>query len=437
MDKKYDCIIIGGGAAGLLTAARLDLTAFSPKGAGLILEATDSPGTKLRMSGAGHCNFTHDGSVKDMVAAYGEQGRAIRRVLYRYNNDAFVDFLDHHGIPSFSRDGGRVFPKSQKAQDVLNLLLNLSAENGFALKKGFRVSQVTRLPDAGWQVACDNGAAFRTAAMVIATGGKSFPATGSNGRMWDVLSRDLDVEVISPRPVLAPVAVRSYPYGPMAGLSFETAELSVTAPGKKIQRSVGDLLLTHRDFSGPAALNICGAAEPGDTLHINYVYPRSREDVTGILSGIFSGKKGNPVSAMASQLNLPRRFCQSILLRSLGKPIDAENVFRGSWNVNGLSPKKVAALLCDDTFTVESLPDWNKAMATRGGIALSQLDLRTMEFREHPGLFAVGEALDVDGITGGYNLQFAFSSASVCAEALQKKLRTDSPAKGLRLSTEK
>lgn len=198
MDKKYDCIIIGGGAAGLLTAARLDLTGFSPKGTGLILEATDSPGTKLRMSGAGHCNFTHDGSVKDMVAAYGEQGRAIRRVLYRYSNDAFVDFLDRHGIPSFSRDGGRVFPKSQKAQDVLNLLLDLSAENGFALKKGFRVSQVTRLPDAGWQVTCDNGAAFRTAAMVIATGGKSFPATGSNGRMWDVLSRDLDVEVISP-----------------------------------------------------------------------------------------------------------------------------------------------------------------------------------------------------------------------------------------------
>ena len=125
---------------------------------------------------------------------------------------------------------------------------------------------------------------------------------------------------------------------------------------------------------------------------------------------------------MASRLNLPRRFCQSILLRSLGKPIDAENVFRGSSNVNGLSPKKVTALLCDDTFTVESLPDWNKAMATRGGIALSQLDLRTMEFREHPGLFAVGEALNVDGITGGYNLQFAFSSASVCAEALREKL---------------
>ena len=205
---------------------------------------------------------------------------------------------------------------------------------------------------------------------------------------------------------------------------------------------MGDLLLTHRDFSGPAALNICGAAEPGDTLHINYVYPRSREEVTGILSEIFSGKKGNPVSTMASRLNLPRRFCQSILLRSLGKPIDAENVFRGSSNVNGLSPKKVAALLCDDTFTVEGLPDWNKAMATRGGIALHQLDLRTMEFREHPGLFAVGEALDVDGITGGYNLQFAFSSASVCAEALQKKLRADSPAKGLRVkglrpSTEK
>ena len=333
MDKKYDCIIIGGGAAGLLTAAQVDLTAFSPKGAGLILEATDSPGTKLRMSGAGHCNFTHDGSVKDMVAAYGEQGRAIRRVLYRYNNDAFVDFLDRHGIPSFSRDGGRVFPKSEKAQDVLNLLLDLSAENGFALKKGFRVSQVTRLPDAGWQVACDNGSAFRTAAMVIAHPGGKNPSRlpARNGRMWDDFEPGPGCgSDFAPRPVLAPVAVRSYPYGHVAGLSFETAELSVTAPGQKNPAERGRLAPYPSGFLRPGrAEHLRRGRARGCTPHQLRVYPRSREEVTGILSEIFSGKKGNPVSAMASRLSLPRRFCQSILLRSLGKSIDADDDFLG------------------------------------------------------------------------------------------------------------
>lgn len=438
MVKIYDVIIIGAGASGLLTAARLDLHSRS----GLILEATHSPGTKLRMSGAGHCNFTHDGSIKEMLTGYGNQGKKVRKVLYKYNNQAFVEFLESQGIPSHSRDGGRIFPQVESSQVVLDALLELSEENHFALKKGFRVQSIQVLPNSDahggtdsvdpaiavaqspsavpnlWQLTCENGASFQTRNLVIATGGKSYPSTGSNGRMWEVLARDLSVEITPPRPALAPITVENYPYEELSGLSFDNAELSITAPGRKMQRSQGALLLTHHQFSGPAALNISASVQISDTLHINYLPEISREELTDTIHRILDRVKGNPASEMASRLGLPKRFCQGILLRSLGKDITQDSIS----SPEGLSPKRIAALLQDDSFRVSALPDWNKAMATSGGIRLPQVKPATLEFRDYPGLYAVGEALDVLGITGGYNLQFAFSSASAAAEDLADRI---------------
>lgn len=416
MVKIYDVIIIGAGASGLLTAARLDLSNRS----GLILEATHSPGTKLRMSGAGHCNFTHEGAIKEMVSGYGDQGKKVRKILYKYNNQAFVEFLESQGIPSHSRDGGRIFPQSENSQEVLDTLLTLSQENNFALKKGFRVQSIqsTSTPPSRWQLTCENGATFQTRNLVIATGGKSYPSTGSNGRMWEILTRDLSVGITPPRPALAPITVENYPYTELSGLSFENVVLSITAPGRKIQRSQGGLLFTHHQFSGPAALNISAAAQVSNTLHINYLPKISREELTDTLHQILNRVKGNPASEIASRLGLPKRFCQGILLRTLGRDITQDSIS----SPEGLSPKRISALLQDDSFRVSALPDWNKAMATAGGIVLSQMKPATLEFRDYPGLYAVGEALDVLGITGGYNLQFAFSSASAAAEDLADRI---------------
>lgn len=426
MVKIYDVIITGAGAAGLLAASRLNLGDRS----GLILEATNAPGTKLRMSGAGHCNFTHDGSIKEMVPCYGEQGKKIRKVLYRHNNQSFVGFLESLGIPSHSRDGGRIFPRSESSQEVLTSLLEQVRQNNFAIKKGFRVQSIQSIPDSDsdhptdhlpgnlWQVACENGATFQTRHLVIATGGKSYPSTGSNGRMWEILARDLGLTIVPPRPALAPISVANYPYRELSGLSFEKAELSITAPGRKIKRMQGGLLLTHRQFSGPAALNISAEAQVSDTLHVSYLPEMSREELTSTLHQILDRVKGNPASEMASRLGLPKRFCQGILLRSQGKDLASDSIS----STEGLSPKRIAALLQDDQFQVSAVPDWNKAMATSGGIALSQVNPTTLEFRDYPGLYAAGESLDVLGITGGYNLQFAFSSASAVAENLAERI---------------
>ncbi len=431
MNRHYPCIIIGGGAAGLILASRLNLRSAGKSG--LILEATGSFGTKLRMSGAGHCNFTHVGSIKEMVPCYGANGKSVRKVLYRYNNEAFRDYLAENGIPSFAREDGRVFPQSEQSEDVRHMLMDRAKDNGFRLVSNSPVTKIFREDDV-WKIQCrkDNISAdnhsvtasydYSTDHLVIATGGKSYPSTGSNGRMWKMLSEELSITIESPRPALAPISVTDYPFAMLSGLSFSDTELSITSIGRKKVSRRGALLLTHRNFSGPAALNLCSEAYPGDTLHINYVPDYSTAQVQKILTKEFNRAKGTPAKIMAECFALPKRFCEEILRQRFGVAPSGNQ----KDSFQGISPKKLSIILTDDTYSVSELPDWNMAMATRGGITLSQIQLATMEFKEHARLYAIGEALDVDGLTGGYNLQFAFSSASVCGEEILRHLTLSS-----------
>lgn len=399
-----DCIIIGGGAAGLLAAAMLQL----PDGrSGRILEATGQPGTKLRMSGGGHCNFTHSGPIRDFPACYGDAGRSIRKLLYRHNNENFVRFLANHGVPSVTQADGRVFPESMRADDVLQALLYLAAENHFGLVRSTRVTSIEP-GDSGNDciLRTSSGETFAAHTVIIATGGKSYPSTGSNGQFWDALHKGTGIRIAAARPALAPIHVEQYPYSDLAGLSFEHALLTVTAPGRKIQSRAGSLLLTHREFSGPAALNLSVIAEPGTTLHVRYIDGKYGDTaaIAASLQPELNRAGADASSIIERDFSLPKRFARKLVQRA------------------GVSPKRLAALLTDDCFTVSGLPDWNRAMVTRGGIDRSEIDFRTMALKSYPGIYAIGEAVDVDGLTGGYNLQFAYSSAAAAAEAVLSKL---------------
>lgn len=420
----------------MLLASRLNLTKVGKNG--LILESTGSCGTKLRMSGAGHCNFTHTGTMQEMVSCYGDHGKSIRKVLYRYSNQDFIQYLADNGIPSISQEDGRVFPESRRSQDICHLLTERTKANGFQILLRSPVTKIQRVEER-WQVFLENdnsndkvtdgtlatsaGEFFYEADhLIIATGGKSYPGTGSNGRMWKTLAQNPGILISETRPSLAPITVTDYPFESLSGLSFPEVELSITAPGRKKHVSRGGLLLTHRNFSGPAALNLCGDAYPGDMLHVNYIPEYSSEQVKNILTECFASHRSTPARVLSEAFGLPKRFCEELLhlYFSGGDERNEKDPFQG------ISPKKLATLLTDSTYTVEVLPDWNTAMATRGGIALSQIDLSTMEFKDHPNLYAIGETLDVDGLTGGYNLQFAFSSASVCGEELEYRLTSAS-----------
>ena len=386
---NYKTIIIGGGASALMLAARLDVR--NMPGGGLIIEKTGRCGTKLLMSGGGRCNITHGGSVKDFISCYGDAGPRLRKCLYRHNNIDLASWLEENGIPLVDSkgepvyswdlaDAGRVFPASHKASDILDLLLEKAGANGWAIKTDTEVHGI-RQCDEGWEVRVSPALDLTAESVVIASGGITFPETGSDGSVFGILE-DLGVSIIHPRSALAPVYPEDYPYEELSGVTLEDVTVTVFAPseagdhGKMAARMTGDLLFTHRGFSGPVILNISRYAEPGGTLAVSY--GKAIED-------------------------LPKRMQKVLESRSRGPSGDVRT-------------SVLAGLLISDDFIISSVDD--NGMVTAGGISLDEIDTATMQLKRFPGLYAIGEAIDADGITGGYNLQMCWSTASAAAGTL-------------------
>ena len=398
----YDVIIAGGGAAGLCCACGMN-----GKVSGLILEGSSFPGQKLLISGGGMCNLTHAGSIKDFIPCYFEAGPLIRSCLYKYSNVKLMEFFQSRGLTLYARDDGKVFPESEKARDVLNVLVSGARENGFEILTDCKVSKITALDKdtARWEVASGEKT-FRCRNLVIACGGSSFPKTGSDGSILNVLSRDVSrfsEQIVKPKPALAPVYVADYPYGCLSGVSFSRISAAAFAQsGKMIAEITGPLLFAEKFLSGPAILHISRYLEPGSRLSINYI-PDSKVTVKEI-NQILSESRKSPANTLSETFGLPKSFTQLLEDQSRGK-------------ISAISRRLLA-----DTLTVSEVASFNAAMATRGGVSLNAIDRKTFEVTSHPGLFVIGETLDVDGMTGGYNLQFAFSSAMAAAAGISKTL---------------
>lgn len=393
----YDCIIIGAGASGLFCSSTIEHPIN-----GLILEKTKRPGTKLLMSGSGQCNITHDGSIKDFVSCYGKNGKKIRNCLYKYNNLSLVDFLEKNNIKTITRPDGKIFPKSMDAHDILDLLLRKTSENGFTIKYETPLEHIEKT-DFGFEVHSGMHS-FATRMLIIASGGCSYPTTGSDGSVFDVLKRDLNMKITDLKPALSSIQIADYPYNELSGISFENAAVSVWKNNKKIAENEDALLFTHNDLSGPAILNISKYASPGDSLKINYLGSLRYEQVLEQLKKAMQNTKADLANVISAEFELPKRFCHMLTKRY------------------GNSLKKLANQLTSETFNISNVSGFNKAMSTYGGIELSQFNLSSMECKTIPGLFSIGEALDIDGITGGYNLQFAYSSARAANNKISEKL---------------
>lgn len=397
----YDVIIAGGGAAGLYCACGMDR-----KVNGLILEGSSGPGQKLLISGGGMCNLSHGGSVKDFIPCYFEAGPKIRSCLYKYGNLKLMEFFRDRGLPLYTRDDGKIFPESERAKDVLDALVRGARENGFEIMTGHKVDRISPLEKGSlWEVTA-GGKTFRCRNLVIACGGSSFPKTGSDGSVLDVLSRDiprLSENIVKPQPALAPVCVKGYPYGGLSGVSFSRVSAEAFAPdGKPLAKITGPLLFAEKFISGPVILHISRYLKPGCKLSINYL-PDAKTTAKEI-NGLLSESRKSPANTAAEIFGLPKSFTQLLEDESCGK-------------LSAISRRLMA-----DTFTVSKVAGFDAAMATRGGVSLDAVSTKTFEVKSCQGLFIIGETLDVDGMTGGYNLQFAFSSAMAAAAEISGTL---------------
>ena len=403
----YETILVGTGAAGLYFGAG------GPCGPGkgfLMLEKTARPAMKLLMAGSGQCNVTHGGSIKDFLDCYGDHGSRIRTCLYKHNNLELISFLEGLGVPLTEREDGKVFPSSMDAHDVKNALLDACASNGVEIRQNSPVTQIKAL-DEGFEVTVDYSLpknvqsafpqTYTCKNLVIATGGCSYPTTGSDGSIFRTLREDLGLKIEEPVPALTPVFVQDYSFGELSGISLQNVTMKITGLKKSF---IGDLLFTHRNLSGPVIINNSRYINTGSRIELNFVYPETAETLAADLKKTASGNNRMTGTFLAESYHLPKRFVSKIV----------ELTLTYDKKLSALTGKEITALakaLAAAEFSVSGLGSFNVAMVTRGGISLDEVSLKTMESKRYPGLYFIGEVLDIDGDTGGYNLQFAYSSA--------------------------
>ncbi len=441
--RNYKAIIIGAGPAGLFAAIRLaqarrpphipspaeslrsdegqsiQATAGVESGI-LVLERKEKPARKLLISGSGQCNLTHSGPIPDFLAHYGggEKARSAARflkpALYGFDNRALLDWFGTRSIGFETGENGKVFPIDRRASSILKTLQDEARRTAVHIETKSRVSAVSPGP-GGFSVHVEGRKSpYRAARVLIATGGASYPRTGSSGDGY-ALAASLGHRVVPPRPALAPVFIRDFALKSLAGLSFRDAGLAVLRDGKRILTKRGDLLITHEGLSGPLILDSSRHIEPNDTLELAFL-PENPDAFRNRLDAELQAKPRRLVRLCLSELGLTKNmaelFCE---LANIPRETTAATLARAG-------REALCRLACAQQFQVSSLGSFDMAMVTAGGVDLAQINPGTMESRLVPGLFFAGEVLDMDGDTGGYNLQAAFSTGALAASGMDQSI---------------
>jgi predicted Rossmann fold flavoprotein len=311
-----------------------------------------------------------------------------------------------------TEENGKVFPKSRSSADVLGILTKECRNRGVEIRCGETVTGIEKTGN-GFSIITENGTC-RSANLVITTGGASYPKTGSSGDGYRLVT-SLGQPVTEIAPALAPLLIRPFPFASLSGISFEGARFSIWRNGKKIADHSGDVLFTHLGLSGPGILDASREIRPGDEIRLSFAGNMRREEFAADIAKRAAGNTGWQVSTILAKYPIPERLNRKLLKLS-GIPEELK--------CSQFSGEMRSALVTNCTefpFTVERLGDFAIAMATRGGVALEQVNPKTMESKIVPGLFFAGEVLDIDGDTGGYNLQAAFSTGHCAALGIRKK----------------
>lgn len=396
-------LVVGGGAAGMMAA----VTAARNGKKVCLIEKNEKLGKKLFITGKGRCNITNAADIEDFFSAVVSNPKFLYSSFYSMTNDQVIDFFEELGVKTKVERGGRVFPESDHSSDVIRALEQEMKRLGVEIRLRAEAEEILAEDGRVTGVRLSSGKELHADAVIIATGGISYPSTGSTGDGYR-FARECGHKVTDLSPALVPMEVKEWYARELMGLSLRNVEIRITDGKKKLYEEFGEMLFTHYGVTGPVILSASSIVgkklrEHPLTLHIDLKPALTEEQLDKRMLREFES-------------NHNRQFKNAVdsLFPSKLKPVIVElSGIQEDKKVNEVTKEErlhFVRLIKDFSMTLTGMRGYNEAIITKGGVSVKEIDPGTMESKLVNGLYFAGEVLDLDAVTGGYNLQIAWST---------------------------
>jgi len=399
MNNERRVAVIGGGPAGMLAAA----TAASEGKKVILFEKNDFLGKKLLITGKGRCNVTNNADISEFIKNVPVNGNFLYSAFYSFTNTDLIDLLARLGVETKVERGDRVFPVSDKAKDVVNAFANYVLDCGAKIVK-VAVKKIIVNEDNTKTVVLADKRAVKCDSVIIATGGASYPLTGSTGDGYN-FAKDLGHTIVDLKPSLVPLVAKEDYIGKLQGLSLKNISVTLMSDGKKVYEDFGEMLFTHYGLSGPVVLSASSHMRKNAkyTLSVD-LKPALDESMLDkrILRDFEQLKNKDFINSLDALL--PKKLIPVVVELS---GIDAHKKIN---EITKPERKNLVSLLKNLRFEIAGFRPIKEAIITSGGVNVKEINPGTMESKIVPGIFFAGEIIDTDAYTGGFNLQIAFST---------------------------
>ena len=412
--KHFDVAIIGGGPAGMISAGR----AGELEASVVLIEKNKNLGKKLLITGKGRCNITNrENNSGEFIGKFGKNGKFLFSAFSRFGVEETINFFEKLNLKTKIERGGRIFPVSDKSQDALEALIGYLKKSNVKIKLNSEVKEIIKKDNKIEKIILANNEEITANKFIISTGGKSYPETGSTGDGYKWVKK-LGHTITNLSPSLVPVIVKEKIVEELEGLSLKNVEISVYRENKKIDSRFGEAIFTADGMSGPIIIDM--SKKIGKELPQNIKIKIDFKPALDFLKldrRIREDFRRDSKKMFKNSLNdlLPQKLIPVIVKLSKINPDKKPS------SITKEERKKLLHLLKEFTLEVRSLATYNKAIITSGGIELNEIDQKTMKSKLIDNLYFAGEILDIDGPTGGYNLQACWTTGYIAGESAALK----------------